>query len=576
MVRNRWSNYINRQGSRFETKDKFKASSTVMDTAAIKAVVAGVPMSQLSPNVFACTKDEIHTFVIGESGCGKTRRVILPTVRLVGKTGESMVIADPKGEIYKYTGEGLKKKGYNVKVINFRTPAKGNRWNPLALIEKMYRSDDPNQREKSLIMLDDIFTILQSEVKNNNDAYWENSANDFMLGVAQIILEYGEEGSLTFENIAKMGSEIYLMREDSKMNVYLSALPADSTVRKNLSAILDNPDKTAACVYTIFQSMISPFTSQESIVKLFSESDFDIAEIGKSSTALYIILPDDSPAFYSVATVLVNQIYRTLIDLADAQPRGLLPNKTMFILDEFANFAPIPGVDAMLTAARSRGMRFVLVCQSMEQLDKKYEHAGAEILLSNCRTWIYMSCRNYNFLRRLEEFGGTYISPYTKERAPLISVSELQHFEMGKVLVLNDRCYPYIGYLPDYSKFNFGEEESVFTALPEEREFAERKVITFKKVIKNKPLSLRRKEAEAAAKQAAAQEVAGDSELRRRILSIINGESNNSAAAETSADPLAGFVFPLESNPPSSASTPSASADNNGSPWDSDPWSEWE
>ena len=53
---------------------------------------------------------------------------------------------------------------------------------------------------------------------------------------------------------------------------------------------------------------------------------------------------------------------------------------------------------------------------------------------------------------------GYYISPYTNERIPLVDIGELQHFEIGQVLVLNDRCRPMMGYLPDYSKYDFGTD----------------------------------------------------------------------------------------------------------------------
>jgi hypothetical protein len=81
-----------------------------------------------------------------------------------------------------------------------------------------------------------------------------------------------------------------------------------------------------------------------------------------------------------------------------------------------------------------------------------------EILISNCRTWLYMNCRNLPFLRRLEELAGSYTSPYTGERCPLVDIGTLQHFSMGQVLIFNDRCRPVLGFIDDYSKYDFGSE----------------------------------------------------------------------------------------------------------------------
>ncbi len=535
MKRNHWQNYVSRSGSRFESKQAFINKSALVNSTDDMLETAGVPMSLMGKNLFACTDKEFHTFIIGESGCGKTRRTIYTTVSLMAKTGESMVIADPKGEIYRNTSNMLKNKGYNVKVINFRTPSRGNRWNPLALIEEYYRSSDEQKQDKALIMLKDIFTILKEEVKSK-DVYWENSASDFMLGVAQVILEYAPKGSLTFENISIVAKDIFENRKNNNFISYFDDMPKNLPIRKNLTSVIDNADTTAACIYNVFQSMLSPFTSQQSILRLFNASDFEIGEIGRQKTALYIVLPDDSPAFYSVATVFVNQIYTTLVDFADTQARGELPNRVMFLLDEFANFTQIPSIDSMLTAARSRGMRFVLVCQSMEQLNKKYGHDGTEILLSNCRTWIYMSCRNYEFLKRLENLCGTYISPYTKQVHPLISISDLQHFEMGKILVLNDRCYPFIGYLPDYSQVDFGEEAFILADFPEERTYDDRVILKLTNILRNKPLAEKRAEAaEKGNETSAGVDVEGD-DLFRKIKEIIKKPGTSDTEATDSED----------------------------------------
>jgi len=272
------------------------------------------------------------------------------------------------------------------------------------------------------------------------------------------ILEYGEQGELTFENIATTARKILKQINSFAFNEFINSLPKGSAIEQNLSVIITNHPDTRNCIMAEFEAMISLYCSQESLKDLFATSEIDVSVLGKTPTALFFILPDDTEALYPIATVFVKQIYSTLIALADEQSNGKLPNRVTFLLDEFANFARMPSIESMLTAARSRGIRFILVCQSMDQLTAKYEEHGRETLLANCRTWIYMSCRNLPFLERLEKLTGYYISPYTNERCPLIDISELQHFEMGQVLVLNDRCKPVMGYLPDYSEYNFGED----------------------------------------------------------------------------------------------------------------------
>lgn len=456
--------YYSRSGAKFEPTERFLDNAVVVDTNADHLKTVGIPMAQIDVDTYATSKDESHCFVIGETGCGKTRRIILPTIRLLAKSGESMVISDPKGELFRFTSDVLKKRGYDVKVLNFRKPRCGNRWNPLSLVEELWRSPDPDERDKGVMMLDDLVSVLKTNIKDK-DPYWPGSASNLFRGAAQLVLEYGKTGDLTVENVVQtartIGNTYSDDNSDSRsfaIKKLLESLPATSPILQNLSVIITNHPNTRRTIMSVFETMVSDYCKQELMLDLFSKSEIDIADIGKKPTALFFILPDDSDSMYPIATYFVKQIYSTLIALADEQPNGELPNKVTFLLDEFANFAKIDAIHSMLTAARSRKVRFVLVCQSMDQLIQKYEETGMEILLANCRTWIYMSCRNLPFLRRLEELAGTYTSPHTNETCPLVSIGTLQHFSMGQVLVFNDRCRPMIGYLDDYSKYDFGTE----------------------------------------------------------------------------------------------------------------------
>lgn len=467
-------NYIRRTGARFESTDKFLENTTVINSTESELEYAGIPLTQLGDDSYATVKPELHTFIIGESGCGKTRRAILPSIRLLAKTGQSMVISDPKGELFRRTAKALKKHDYNVQVLNFRNPSRGSRWNPLGLIEMLYRSGDQEKKDKAMLLLKDIVDIMKAEGHSEKDLFWENQSAKVFMGVALIILEYGEYGELTLMNISRTAKKIFDSfsgrRGSRYLNLLFSELQNDSPIVENLHSLNSIPEDTRNSVVGTFENMVSAYTNQQSLQDLFSESDIDVTQLGKRPTALFFILPDDSEALYPIATVFIKQIYSALINLADDELDGVLPNKVTFILDEFANFAEIPSVASMLTAARSRGITFVLVCQSMDQLIEKYKQSGAEILLANCRVWLYMKCRNLPFLRRLQELTGNYISPYTGESCPLVDIGDLQQFKIGEVLILNDYCRPMKGYLPEYTDYHFGEdEETALTAIPDKR-----------------------------------------------------------------------------------------------------------
>lgn len=92
---------------------------------------AGIPLISNGHELWV-DDGEYHNLVIGATGSGKTVSTILPTVKILAKKRESIICTDPKGEIYEKTGELLKRRGYNIILLNFRNPQNGNAWNPLS------------------------------------------------------------------------------------------------------------------------------------------------------------------------------------------------------------------------------------------------------------------------------------------------------------------------------------------------------------------------------------------------------------------------------------------------------------
>ena len=93
-------------------------------------------------NLVYADGSDAHTLLIGATGSKKSRLVVMPTVRILGAAGESMVICDPKAEIYQRTSGYLKQLGYDLHVVNLRDPSKGDGWNILEIPFKLYNSGE--------------------------------------------------------------------------------------------------------------------------------------------------------------------------------------------------------------------------------------------------------------------------------------------------------------------------------------------------------------------------------------------------------------------------------------------------
>ena len=404
---------------------------------------SGIPLDVKNGKV-AISEPENHCMVSGVSGKGKTRRELYPTVILSARAGRSMVIADMKGEIYRNTAEEVRRCGHDIRVINLRDPMKGDRFSPLTLVKECWDNGD---RSRATVLLKDIAEIITAKIISDRDGYWRQSAQDSFIGFALLILEYGQ--NLTFENIQNLFNGCKIRRED-----LLSEIGTDSESYRRLATVLSlDSDTTYGCVASEFNSAIGSYTDQEDIRDMLYTTNIELTDIGRKPIAVYLMCPDESTVLYGIASLFVEQCYSELIRYADEREDNRLPVKVDFILDEFGAFV---GSDwpSKLTAARSRGIRFILALQSMSQLVSRYGENGARTIMANCRTLVYMGGRDMKLMSEISLLSGYKEDPATGTEKPVLSINDLSALKSGEVVVLDDWGIPYIGKLPDWEVWN--------------------------------------------------------------------------------------------------------------------------
>lgn len=69
--------------------------------------------------------------VFGSSGSMKTIGFLLTNLLELSKYQKSIIVTDPKGEIYRTTSSYFRNIGYTVKVLNLNDMKHSDRWNPL-------------------------------------------------------------------------------------------------------------------------------------------------------------------------------------------------------------------------------------------------------------------------------------------------------------------------------------------------------------------------------------------------------------------------------------------------------------
>ena len=404
---------------------------------------------------------EYHNLIIGSTGSGKTECVVKPLVNLLSKKGESMVITDPKGEIYQYCGEYLKKQGYNIVILNFRDPEKGNSWNPLALPYMYYKQGN---QDKATELLEDVsLNILYDKSEGGDSAFWQKSAADYFSGLTMGLFMDAKEKEVNLNSINFMstvgeerrGTKTYIQEY---FNLKGEASPAYIFASNTINA----PNDTKGGILSTFRQKIRLFSTKENLSEMLSYSDFDMRDIGNKKTAVFMIIHDEKKTYHGLMTIFIKQCYETLIDCAQANG-GKLTYRTNFILDEFANMPPLKDVDSMVTAARSRAIRFSFIIQNFAQLNDVYGEEVAQVIKGNCGNLIYLISTELKALEEISKMCGEVKSKEKDKTAstPLVTVSDLQKLKLFQAIIIRWRKNPFKTDLAPDFKIDWERKDAV-------------------------------------------------------------------------------------------------------------------
>ena len=411
---------------------------------------AGVPLMVKNDRLWV-DNGEYHTLVIGSTGSGKTQTVVFPTVKVLARKGESMIITDPKGEIYHKTANMLKDRGYQILILNFRNPQNGNAWNPMAMPYKLYKEGN---QDKANELLDDLALNILYDENNKADPFWEKTAADYFSGIALGLFEDAKPDEININSISlattqgeeKFGSSTYIKE-------YFGEKDPNSPAAIDASSTIMAPDDTKDSILSVFKQKIKLFASRVNLSEMLSYSDIDLESIGRKKTAVFIVIQDEKKTYHALATIFLKQVYETLIRVAAEYPNGKLPVRTNFILDEFPNMPPLKDCTTMITASRSRDIRFTIIIQNFAQLNQVYGEHDAETIRGNCGNTIYLITSELKALEEISKLCGEQKSKKDDKTAstPLVTISDLQKLKLFDVIVLRSRLNPFkTHFTPDF------------------------------------------------------------------------------------------------------------------------------
>ncbi len=417
-------------------------------------------------------KDDVHTLVVGATRSGKSRCLVIPSICTIGLAGESMVISDPKGELFQYTNKYLESLGYGVICLDYKNPDKSTKYN---LLQPVIDAVNNGDMEKAEMYAWDITNIIVGD-NVSNERIWENGEKAVIcVGILCVVLNELNKPNPKYQNltnvywfIAEMNKKI---EDKYPIDLYIEKLPQEHPARALLSISEVAPSRTKGSFFTSALTTLRLFTIK-SVYNITNTSDCTLEDIGRKKQAIFFILPDEKTTYYQIASLVVSQLYEMLVRQAD-QRGGRLKNRVNFILDEFGNFVKINDFTNKLTVAGGRGMRFNLFLQSFEQLDMKYGKEESHIIKSNCQNWVYLQADDDETLQSICNKLGKYTTsayqlssnhqrhttPSSSHSLSLVSRELLTTDEIRRITrpyqIVMGRNFPCMSIADDLSKWYF-------------------------------------------------------------------------------------------------------------------------
>ena len=433
---------------------------------------AGVPLYTEKGKIWV-DDGESHSLIIGSTGSGKTYCIVNPLVHILAKHNESMVITDPKGEIYENNAEFLRDRGYKIVLLNFRNPQRGNMWNPLTLPYKLYKAGNFDKCNE--LLRDLAINILHDE--KTDDPFWQNTSADYFVALAQGLFQDADESCINIDSIIQMltvGEEKYGSSTFAKE--YFKMKDSRNPAYVNAAGTIDAPNDTKGSIISVFRQKVNIFAMAENLSEMLSKSDFDMMDIGREKTAVFLIIQDEKKTYHALTTIFVKQCYESLIDVAQ-ESGGKLKVRTNFILDEFANMPELKDVTTMITAARSRQIRFNLIIQNFAQLNQVYGKENAETIKGNCTNMIYLLSSELNALEEISKLcGDVKVKGKGKDKPdetrPLITVSDLQRLAFKDAIIKKQRLDPFKTKLKGVNEYNWNIPKYNKAGYPQRNKFS--------------------------------------------------------------------------------------------------------
>jgi type IV secretion system protein VirD4 len=315
--------------------------------------------------------------VYGASGSKKTRAFCVNMILQSVARKSSLVICDPKSELYEKTSEYLRDQGYTVKVFNLVTPAASDSWNCLSEIE--------GQELMAQLFCD---VIIKNTGSGRGDHFWDNAELNLLKALVLYVEQGYPEGRRTIGEVY----QLLAMSSEKELNALFDVLPISHPAKAPYSIFKQSSESVRGGVIIGLGSRLQVFQNQD-IRNITGYDEIDLELPGKQPCAYFCITSDQDSTFDFLSSLFLSFIFIKLVRYADQNcPGGALPVPVHVLGEELCACGVIPDLSRKISVIRSRNISMSCVFQNLAGLQNRYPDNQWQEILGNCDITLFLGC----------------------------------------------------------------------------------------------------------------------------------------------------------------------------------------
>ena len=347
----------------------------------------GIILGEHKGNVICLPKDtklNRHIAILGASGTMKSRAIIRNALFQAIKRNESVVITDPKGELYSDTAEMFRSEGYEVKVFNLVHPEHSDSWNCMS-----------DLHGDTLLAQDLTNVIIGNTSSGKGDHFWDNGEANLLKALV-LYVDFDTTRSPEMKNLPAV-YQLLTQYSERQLTAMFEKLPMDHPARAPYNLFAQASDTVRSGIIIGLGTRLQVLQNK-SVAAITSRSDIDLTSPGRHKCAYFIILSDQNTTMAFLSSLFFSFLFTKLTRYADSLPEQRCEVPVNMILDEFNNIGKIgsaaDGSDfaRTLSVIRSRDIKVMMAVQSLGQLQNRYPNNLWLEILGNADLQLMLGC----------------------------------------------------------------------------------------------------------------------------------------------------------------------------------------